>query len=100
MEVLVPLKSSQAETAEARILRVLPFEMDDPSGMYYDTKTGLLNVVSDTDNILVELTLDGKLVKKYVFLGDYQEGLAKDDEGYLYIAQDSGGIIKVKDLRK
>lgn len=100
MEVLIPLKSSQAETAEARIIRVLPFKMDDPAAMYHDPKTGLLNVVSDADNILVEITLEGKLVRQYAFLGDKQEGLARDDEGYLYIAQDSGGIIKVKDIRK
>ncbi len=99
MEVLVPLKSSQTETAEARIIRVLPFKMDDPAAMYYDSKTGLLNVVSDADNILVEITLEGKLVNEYAFLGDEQEGITLDDEGYLYIAQDSGGIIKVKDLR-
>lgn len=99
MEVFVPLKSSKAERAEARIIRVLPFEMDDPAALFYDTKTGLLNVVSGFDNILVELTLDGKIVKEYAFLGNDQEGLARDDEGYLYIAQDSGGIIKVKDLR-
>jgi len=99
MEILVPLKSSQAEEAEARIIRVLPFKMDDPAGMYYDQKTGSLNVVSDADNILVEITLEGKLVREYAFLGDNQEGLARDDEGYLYIAQGEGGIIKVKDLR-
>jgi len=99
MEILVPLKSSEAKTAEARILRVLPFKMDDPSAMYYDSEKRLLNVVSDADNILVELTLEGKLIKEYAFLGDNQEGLARDEEGYLYIAQDSGGIIKVKDLR-
>jgi uncharacterized protein YjiK len=99
MEVFVPLKSSQAETAEARIIRVLPFKIDDPAGMYYDSEKGLLNVVSDADNILVEITLEGKLVRQYAFFGDNQEGLAKDDEGYLYIAQDEGGIIKVKDLR-
>lgn len=99
MEVFVPLKSSQAQEAEARILRVLPFKMDDPSAMYYDPDTKLLNVVSDADNILVEITLEGKLARQYAFLGDNQEGLARDDEGYLYIAQDSGGIIKVKDLR-
>jgi len=100
MEILIPLKSSQAETAEARIIRVLPFKMDDPAAMYYDSRTGFLNIVSDFDNILVEITLQGKLVRQYAFLGDNQEGLARDDEGYLYIAQDSGGIIKVKDLRK
>ena len=99
MEVLVPLKSSQTETAEARIIRVLPFKMDDPAAMYYDSKTRLLNVVSDADNILVEITLEGKLVNEYAFLGDNQEGITLDDKGYLYIAQDSGGIIKVKNLR-
>lgn len=99
MEILVPLESSQAEKAEARIIRVLPFKMDDPGGMYYDQKTGNLNIVSDAYNILVEITLEGKLVREYAFLGDNQEGLAKDDEGYLYIAQGEGGIIKVKDLR-
>jgi len=99
MEILVPLRSSQAEKAQARIIRVLPFKMDDPAGMYYDSETGFLNVVSDADNILVEITLEGKLVREYAFLGDNQEGLAKDDEGYLYIAQGEGGIIKVKDLR-
>jgi len=99
VEIMVPLRTSQAEKAEAAIIRVLPFKMDDPGGMYYDQKTGNLNVVSDAYNILVEITLEGELVREYAFLGDNQEGLAKDDEGYLYIAQGEGGIIKVKDLR-
>jgi uncharacterized protein YjiK len=63
-------------------------------------KTGLLKVVNDADNIFVELTLDGKMVKEYAFLGNDQEGIAWDDEGDLYIAQDIGGIIRIKDLRK
>lgn len=100
VEIEVPLKSSQAREAEARIIRVLPFKIDDPSAMIYDEKTRLLHVVSDADNILVEITLDGKLVKEYAFPGDNQEGLAWDNRGYLYIAQDSGGIIKIQDLRK
>jgi uncharacterized protein YjiK len=100
MEVFVPLKSSRAEETEARIIRVLPLKMDDPAAMYYDPITRRLNIVSDADNILVEITLDGKIVKQYAFLGDNQEGLCRDDKGYLYIAQDSGGILRVKDLRK
>jgi uncharacterized protein YjiK len=99
MEVLVPIKTSQAKTAEARILRVLLFDLNDPAAMYYDPITGLLNVVSDADNIFVELTLTGKMVKEYAFLGNDQEGIARDDDGFLYIAQDIGGIIRVKDLR-
>lgn len=100
VEIEVPLKSSQAREAEARIIRVLPFQIDDPAAMIYDEETRLLHIVSDADNILVEITLDGKLVKEYAFPGDNQEGLAWDNLGYLYIAQDSGGIIKIQDLRK
>ncbi len=99
MEVLVPIKSSHEKQSQARILRVLPLKMDDPSAMYFDAGSGLLNVVSDADNILVEITLDGRIIKEYAFLGDSQEGIARDDQGYLYIAQDTGGILKVKDLR-
>ncbi len=99
MEVLVPLKSSRVLEEEARIIRVLPFKMDDPAAMYYDPEKRLLNVVSDADNILVEITLDGKLVRQYAFVGNDQEGVCADDEGFLYITQDTGEVIKVKDLR-
>lgn len=99
VEVEAPLRSSGPEGGQAHIVRVLPLKLDDPAAIYYDFDSGLLNVVSDADNILVEVTLEGELVNQYAFLGDNQEGLAKDDAGYLYIAQDTGGILKVKDLR-
>ena len=99
MEVLIPLKSSHAKIAEALILRVLTFDIKDPAAMHYDPKKKLLYVINDADNIFVELTLTGKMVKEYAFLGNDQEGIAWDEEGYLYIAQDIGGIIHVKDLR-
>ena len=98
MEIYVPLRSSKAHEAEAKILRVLPFQMRDPAAIYYDPKTRLLNVVSDSDNLFVEITLDGKLVKEYALPGNDQEGLAFDEDGYIYICQDSGGILKLKDL--
>ncbi|MCJ7680857.1 MAG: SdiA-regulated domain-containing protein, partial [Candidatus Aminicenantes bacterium] len=79
IEVEVPLLSSTKESDTAVILRVLPFKLDDPAGMYFDARTGRLNVVSDVDNILVELTLSGRLVGEYAFPGDNQEGLTQDD---------------------
>jgi uncharacterized protein YjiK len=100
MEVFVPIRSSKTKEAEARILRVLPLKLRDPGAMYYDPKTKLLDVVSDSDNLFLEITLEGKLVKEYAFPGNNQEGIAWDDEGYIYICQDSEGIIKLKDLRK
>ena len=99
MEVFVPLRSGKANKAEARILRVLPLQMRDPAALFYDSQKKLLNVVSDSDNLFVELTLDGELVREYAFPGNNQEGIAWDDQGYLYICQDSPGIIKLKDLR-
>ncbi|MBD3413974.1 MAG: hypothetical protein GF421_06055 [Candidatus Aminicenantes bacterium] len=99
LEVAVPLNSCQKKVCEARIQRVLPLEMDDPAAMYFDFRTGLLNIVNDADNILVEMDLKGKIIREYAFLGNDQEGIAVDEQGYLYIAQDMGGIIKVKDLR-
>jgi uncharacterized protein YjiK len=98
-ELLVPIRSSSEEQATATIVRVLPLELDDPAALFYDDVTGNLNIVSDADNILVELTPAGELVQQYAFLGDNQEGLTRDDEGNLYIAQDSGGILRVRDLR-
>ena len=98
-ELLVPIRTGGSLPAEAKILRVLPFKIDDPSAMCYDPVTGCLNIVSDADNILVELTLDGRLVAEYAFLANDQEGITWDTEKNLYIAQDKGGIIKVKDLR-
>jgi len=100
MEIYLPLKTSREKSGEASILRVLPLHIDDPSAMYYDPETGLLNVVSDADNILVEVSLEGKIIKEYAFPGDSQEGIARDDEGNLYIAQDSDGILKIKDKRQ
>jgi hypothetical protein len=39
-------------------------------------------------------------VKQYAFPGNDQEGLWIDDENFIYIVQDAGGILKLKDLRK
>jgi len=100
MEVFVPLRSSKAKQAEATILRVLPFRMRDPGALYYDSNKRLLYAVSDSDNLFLEITMDGRLVNEYAFPGNDQEGIAWDDKGYIYICQDSGGIIKLKDLRK
>lgn len=98
-EVEVPLRSRPSGDGRARIVRVLPTRVVDPSDMYFDAETRRLNVLCDTDNLLIEITLDGRIINQYCFPGDMQEGLAADDEGFLYFAQDSGGIIKIRDLR-
>ncbi len=98
VELSVPLRSAPGG-GPARILRVLPFKPQDPSALFFDPATRHLWQVSDADNTISELTLDGRLVAEYAFPGNDQEGLAFDDRGFLYIAQDSGGILKLQDLR-
>lgn len=99
LEVEVRLRSRPDTPSRGRIIRLLPTRVVDPSDMYYDAETRRLNVICDTDNLLLEITLSGRIVAQYAFPGDTQEGLAKDDEGFIYLAQDVGGIIKLKDLR-
>jgi uncharacterized protein YjiK len=99
IEVLAPLKSSREAEAEAKIIRMRPLAIQDPSDMYYDGRTHRLNIVCDAPNVLLEITLQGKIIKQYAFPGDTQEGIACDEDGFIYIAQDVGGIIKLKDLR-
>lgn len=99
LELEVPLKAQSGEAQEAKIIRVLPVELDDPAAMFYNAERRVLCVVNDADNIYVEVTLDGVLVCAYAFPGDNQEGITWDAEGNIYIAQDTGGILKIKDLR-
>ncbi|MBM3295069.1 MAG: hypothetical protein FJY80_14610 [Candidatus Aminicenantes bacterium] len=99
LELIVPLKSGGEAGGPARIVRVLKTELQDPAGMYYDERSGLLNVVCDAPNIFLEVRLDGTVVRAYAFPGNDQEGVCVDPEGFIYIAQDSGGILKLKDLR-
>ena len=39
------------------------------------------------------------MLASYAFPGDNQEGIAVDPAGFVYYAQDSGGIIKMKWLK-
>ena len=100
LEIEVPLKSGSGSSSEARIARVLSFDFNDPAAMCFDETRRVLCIVSDADNIYIEMRLDGTRVAVYAFPGDNQEGIAWDREGCLYIAQDSGGILKIQDLRK
>jgi len=86
--------------AFAKIVKYLPFKTIDLSALHYDEKSGHLYVMSDATNTLFEITTEGKILKAFTFPGDNQEGIAADDKGFLYIAQDSGGIIKIKWNRK
>jgi uncharacterized protein YjiK len=70
----------------------------DIAALEYVPSTGHLLAVSDSANVLMEFTTDGRLVREFAFTGANQEGLAVDPEGLMFIAQDSGGVIKIRPL--
>lgn len=95
-EVEVPLRSSFNKNATAKIIRFLFPGIIDISDLCYDESSGHLYAISDMTNTLFEITKDGEIIQTYHLPGKTQEGITVDNEGFLYIAQDSGGVIKVK----
>lgn len=95
-EVELPLRSRSNRNSQAKILRYFTPGIIDLSGLFYDCTNDYLYVISDATNTFFEITKDGDILKSYAFPGKNQEGIAVDMKGFLYIAQDSGGIIKLK----
>jgi uncharacterized protein YjiK len=96
LEVEVPLRSGSGDKLSAKIIGFYPINVIDLAGLQYDGAADHLHVISDATNTFFETTRTGQILQSYAFPGDNQEGITLDDEGFVYIAQDSGGIIKIK----
>jgi len=92
----LPLRT---RVGEPRITGYFSPGIIDLSGLYYDPATDRILLISDATNLLLEYSRDHRLLSVYAFPGDNQEGVTVDPDGYVYIAQDSGGIVKLKWLR-
>ena len=84
---LVPIKLT--------VISVTPFKINDLSAASYCRERDTLFVVSDFNNIAFELTRDCKIIRIWALPGDEQEGIAFVNN-YLYIAQDSGKILRCR----
>ena len=98
-EVVAPLRTNTARIAKASIINAYKMHFIDISGLAYDSQDDHLVLISDTTNLLVEMKRDGTILSKYLLPGDEQEGVVLDGLGYMYIAQESGAIIKLGDRR-
>jgi uncharacterized protein YjiK len=78
----------------ANTLQTFKQQITDLSGLHYDDRSELLLVISDAHNTLLLMTTEGDIHTSYSLPGETQEGVTLDDEGHLYIAEDSGNIIK------
>ena len=96
MEVELPLSSSSTGELEGRILRYKRLTITGISGLHYDSAADRLYALSDDPERLIELTLDGEIVKAHDITASDPEGITFDAEGFAYIAQDGGGILKLR----
>lgn len=95
-EVELPLRSSRSEAPRGEILRYFTLGVMDLSGLHYDRVNDRLLIISDATNTFFETSRAGEILRSYAFPGDNQEGITLDGDGYIYIAQDSGGIVKAR----
>lgn len=98
-EVVVPLRSARVRKAEGTIINAHKMDFIDISGLAYDRQDDILILISDTTNLFVEMNREGTILSRYLLPGNEQEGVALDGLGYMYVAQESGEIIKLGDRR-
>ena len=98
-EVVLPLRSETAKKSVGTIINAYKMNFIDISGLAYDAQDDVLVLISDTTNLLVEIKREGTILSKYLLPGDEQEGITLDGLGYMYIAQETGEIIKLGDQR-
>lgn len=92
-EVVLPLRSRK-DGGTVGISRYFIPGVIDLAGLHYDAERDLIYAISDSRNAYFELTRAGEVVRSYALPERAQEGIAVDAEGVLYIARDSGGIVK------
>lgn len=88
-EVVLPLNKKKG--GKGRIIRAWRFDMLDISGLQYLSESRRLALISDLQNLYLELSLDGQVLREQALPGYDQEGITVDAEGNIYIAVDGDG---------
>ena len=84
---------------QARIIRYFSVGVTDLSGIHYEPSSRRLLIVSDDNNLLLEVSLTGQVLEAYLLPGEKQEGITVDKAGSLYIAQDTkDALVKFSSL--
>ncbi len=93
MELELPLRAEDA--GSVRVVRTFDPGVLDLSALLYLADRDLVLVVSDSANRLMAFSRAGAPLRSWTLPGRDQEGIALDADGNLYIAQDSGGVLKI-----
>jgi len=98
LRVELPLRTGAgaAQQPTPRILSCVRMDVTDLSGAHWDRRKRRLILISDAENRLVQVDDDGKVLASAPLPGRDQEGITFDNAGRMYIAQDSGGVLKIR----
>jgi len=95
-EIAAPLQDTANANQTAHMVRHFEPGITDLSGLHYDARMQQLLLISDQHDTLMLLGTDGNTRASYKLPGKNQEGITMDSKGQLYIAEDSGDIIKYR----
>jgi uncharacterized protein YjiK len=99
--VEAPLADKSGKPPSCKLLRQFSLGVTDLSDLHFDAARSRLYIISDSNDLLFVTTRGGHVIAKYTDLPcTDQEGIAFDDAGNIYIAQDCGGVVKIKWLDK
>ncbi len=87
----LPLRSNQGQ---AKLVAYYPIQTVDLAGLFYDSGTDHIIIISDAMNMVFECTRNFEVISANTLPGENQEGITYDNEGFVYIAQDSGRVLK------
>ena len=88
-----------ADKPVARIVRYFSTGITDMSGLFYLSGDDQLLIISDDNNLLLTVSPTGEVQQMVALPGEHQEGIAIDNQGYLYIADDSDSVVKYAPLQ-
>lgn len=88
-EVVLPLDRKKG--GKGRVQRAWRFALLDISGLQYLPARRRLALISDLQNLYLELSLDGEVLREMALPGYDQEGITVDAQGRIYLAIDGDG---------
>ena len=97
MKVALPSKpmGNAVEKHPVPVIGYFKMPVSDLSDMTYHKGRKTLFILSDENNLIMEVTTDGKIIKSWSLPGKNQEGIAFY-KGFMFIGQDSGKILRFK----
>jgi len=92
-ELELQIADPASKPSPAKTLGVLQLDFTSLSGIYFDDAEQSFYLVSDDNDALYRVDRSGALQGCFDLPGDKQEGIAKDADGFEYIADDRGNAV-------